>query len=86
MRDKRLGYYKNSPKGASATGPVLQWTGRMKAAFRSSPEKMQVTIDNPTPYFKHHQTKDRTSVRLPRRLMLELKTADKTKAMSILAG
>lgn len=86
MRQKRQGYYKNPPQGAGPTGPVLQWTGRMKKAFRSDTGKMQVVIDNPTPYFKHHQEKDRPSSRLPRRLMLELKQADKVNALSIIAG
>lgn len=47
---------------------------------------MEVVIDNPTPYFKHHQSQTRTSEKLPRRLMLELKQTDKVKAMSIIAG
>jgi hypothetical protein len=36
MREKRLGYYKNAPgAGAGKSGPILQWTGRLKAGFRS---------------------------------------------------
>jgi phage gpG-like protein len=86
MRAKRQGYYKNAPAGAGPSGPVLQWTGRLKNSFRSTPEALQVTIDNPVPYFKHHQAKERTSEKLPRRLVLELKQADKLKAMNIIAG
>lgn len=86
MREKRQGYYKNSPNGAGPSGPILLWTGRMKNAFRTAPGPMEVVIDNPTPYFKHHQSQTRTSEKLPRRLMLELKQTDKVKAMSIIAG
>ena len=57
----------------------------MQNAFKSEPESLQVTISNPTPYFKYHQSKERDSAKLPRRLMLELSQTDKVAAMSILA-
>lgn len=47
---------------------------------------MQVVIDNPTRYFKYHQSQLRDSAKLPRRLMLELKQTDKVSAMSIIAA
>jgi hypothetical protein len=45
-----------------------------------------VTIDNPVPYFGYHQSKIRSWGKLPRRLVLEMKQADKVKIMSIIAG
>lgn len=86
MRAKRWGYYHRAPNGAGASSPVLRWTGRLAEGFRDQPGKLQVTIDNPVPYFKHHQAKDRANPRLPRRLMLEMKSASKAKAMNIIAA
>lgn len=85
MRAKGRWYYRNAPSGASASGPILKWTWKMQNAFKSEPESLQVTISNPTLYFKYHQSKERDSGRLPRRLMLELSQTDKMQAMSILA-
>lgn len=84
MRRRGQGYYARSGVGGP-TGPILVWTGRLKDGFRSTPEDKAVTIDNPVPYFKHHQAKERSG-KLPRRLVLEMKAADKTKAMNIIAA
>lgn len=59
---KRLGYLWQ--------GPLVR-TGKMKRSFRSRPERLQVTVDNPTPYFKYHQSK-RPRRHLPRRVMISL--------------
>ena len=84
-RRNRTGYYRQSPEGAGPTGPVLLWTGRLKGGFRYAEGKDVVVIDNPVPYFKHHQAKERGSPNLPRRLVLELKQADKVAALNVIA-
>lgn len=85
-RSNRSGWYKATPDWAGPTGPILRWTGQMARGFRYSAGKDIVTIDNPVPHFKHHQSETRQKPSLPRRLMLELKQTDKTGIMSIIAG
>lgn len=82
-RRKRQWYYKNPPSGASATWPILQWTGTLKNSFVKKPGKMEVSVGNKAPYFKYHQRKKR-SWKLPRRLILELKQNDKRDIVAII--
>lgn len=82
-RQKRSWYYKKSPSGASATWPILQWTGTLKNSFEKTPGKMEVTVGNKAPYYKYHQQKNRSG-KLPRRLILELKQNDKRDIVAII--
>jgi phage gpG-like protein len=50
---------------------VLVRTGKMKNAFRSQPNTTYVEIDNPTPYFVYHQSRQPRQ-KLPRRIMMHL--------------
>lgn len=51
--------------------PILNKTGRMRQGFRFNYGKTELTITNPVPYFKYHQSgKPRT--RLPRRVMMKI--------------
>lgn len=51
--------------------PLLEKSGKMRRAFRTSVEKDQAVIDNPTDYFKYHQS-NQPRHKIPRRVMLKL--------------
>ncbi len=82
-RQKKTWYYKNSPSGASANWPILRWTGRLASSFVKNPGKMEVAVWNNAPYYKYHQSKNRSG-KLPRRLILELKQNDKRDIVAVI--
>lgn len=58
--------------------PILDNTGAMRNNFRDKTTTTRLEIWNPTSYFKYHQS-NQTRRRLPRRVMLKIIQADKTK-------
>lgn len=66
-RSQRQGYYRNAGGG---TQPLI-WTKRLQKGFRKKVTSDKLVIDNPIPYFKHHQAPTRPG-RPPRRQMLRL--------------
>lgn len=64
--------------------PLLVASGRMQKSFRHKAGKMDVTIDNPTPYFKYHQSTDTRYV-LPRRAMIGIYGTLQRDATNIIA-
>lgn len=79
--------YKGKQKaaGVSASRPILTYTGKLSKSFSSKAEPMQVETGNDAPYFKYHQSRVRTSSKLPRRLILEMKAQDKVDILNIIA-
>jgi phage gpG-like protein len=77
-RKKRTWYYKNSPNGASASWPILQWTWNLKSSLFQETGDLYALVWNSAPYFKYHQTK-KTSWSLPRRVILEIRETNKLK-------
>lgn len=52
--------------------PILQKTGRMRGSFRTRQSgKDKIILDNPTPYFKYHQS-NQTRRKIPRRIMMKI--------------
>lgn len=84
-RKKRLWYYKNAPSWASASGPILQWTGNLKNSLFKESGDLYALVWNAAPYFKYHQTKNRGSWNLPRRLILEIRETNKLKIQNTIA-
>ena len=56
---------------AKATWPILDKTSKMKTSFKRTATKTSLRVENPTKYFKYHQSR-RPRSRLPRRPMLKL--------------
>lgn len=56
MREKRQGYYEQSPR---ITGKILIWTGTLMDGFVKTVEKAKLTIENGVHYFKYHQRSQR---------------------------
>jgi phage gpG-like protein len=52
-----------------ATTPLIR-TGDMQNSFRFDADNNSVTISNPTPYFKYHQSSAARKSNLPRRQMM----------------
>jgi len=50
---------------------ILVRTGRLRDSFKSKPERYEVVVSNPTPYFIYHQSR-RPRHRLPRRVMMKI--------------
>lgn len=63
--------------------PLLNKTGRMRGAFHAKNTTTMLTIWNPTPYFKYHQSNRKPRRRLPRRVMLKIIAADKRRITKI---
>lgn len=58
--------------------PILDKTGTMRHNFRAKTTTTRLEIWNTTPYFKYHQS-NKSRKRLPRRVMLKIIQADKTR-------
>lgn len=57
--------------------PLLVRTGKMKRSFRSRVGSKKAVIDNPTSYFKYHQS-NKPRKKLPRRVMMEIGRTQQT--------
>lgn len=71
-RERGWGYYKQA--GVAAMGTALIWTGKMRASFRKTVDRLSLQIDNTDPKFKYHQLGGSRNGRAapPRRRMLYL--------------
>ena len=58
---------------ARATWPTLDRTGKMRGNFKKKATNKSLKIENPTKYFKYHQSNKPRS-KIPRRAMLKLTT------------
>jgi len=61
----------------------LEVTGNMRNSFVAKSDKESVLIDNTAAYFKYHQSNKPRS-KLPRRIMMKLDDARKTKIIKLL--
>ena len=84
-RKNRFWHYKKKPAGAGARGPILVWTWKLKKGFEKQTGNLHVVVSNKVPYFKYHQTKNRKSNKLPRRVILFLNQGLKLRISNIIA-
>lgn len=65
--------------------PLLVASGAMREGFEHEASQMSVTISNPTPHFKYHQS-SRARKRIPRRQMLGMSPQLQKRVTRTLAG
>lgn len=59
------------PRTKDYPWPLLEKTGKMRRGFKGVVSSNELTVSNPTDYFKYHQSnKDRRKI--PRRIMLKI--------------
>ncbi len=59
------------PRKDNKPHPLLEETGKMRRNFKQSIGPSYISIYNPTPYFKYHQS-NKPRKRLPRRVMMKI--------------